>query len=40
MRIRLTQKGDDGKFEACVQPMSIIIVDFSVINFLVRNSDE
>ena len=40
MPIRLTQTGDDGKFETCVQPMYIMIVDFSVINFLVRNSDE
>jgi len=40
MLIRLTQTGDDGKFETCVQPMYIMIVDFSVINFLVRNSDE
>ena len=40
MPIRLTQTVDGGKFESCVQPMYIMIVDFSVINFLVRNSNE
>jgi len=40
MPVRLTETGDDGKFETCVQPMYIMIVDFSVLNFLVRNSDE